>query len=127
MKVTLEQILKSLGGLNELAGIPAGKVKSVLAFDLAVALESVNSITKSYNKVLQDLRKKHTTLDQNGNDKVDEQSLVADLEEVQAREYEINFPTFAKSDVMENDKFLISIGALSSLLWLVSDHKPAGS
>lgn len=131
MKVTLEKLLNSQRGFDELGAIKAGKISPSLAFDLADLTERVAGIFKSYNKVITDLREKYSTANEDGEFEIkagskNEKEFIKEIMGIQEREYDLDFPAIKKEDLIKDDGCLISVGALSSILWLIKKDKKDG-
>lgn len=132
MKVTLDKLLSSQKGFEELGSIKAGKISSSLAFDLAELTEQVNAIFKSYNKIITDLREKYSTANEDGELEIkdgsqNEKDFVKEVMGIQDREYDLNFPAIKKEDLIKDGVCLISVGALSSILWMINKDKKDGN
>lgn len=126
MKVTLERIIRSQAGLREISSIPAGKIAFNLAFDFSVALEKVDSILKLYNDLLQKLRSKYVITDDKGNPHIpakSEEEFMGQVRSVESKEFDISFPMCNKDTFNTENKSLLSVGGMSSILWLLSDYK----
>lgn len=131
MKVTLEKLINSQLGFDELAALKAGEIAPGLAFDIAEMMEEVNAIFKSYNKIVSDLRNKYSEKNDVGDLVIKpstqkEIDFVSEIAGIQSREYELNFPNLNKGDLINSDKCLLSIRALSSILWLIKKDKKDG-
>jgi len=126
MKVTLERLIKSQPGLREISSIPAGKIAFDLAFDFSVALERVDLLLKLYNDLLQKLRNKYVVNDDKGNPFIPakfEKEFMDQVRSVENKEFDISFPVCSKDRFKADDKSLLSVGGMSSILWLLSDYK----
>lgn len=126
MKVTLERIIRSQVGLREISSIPAGKIAFDLAFDFSVALEKVDSLLKLYNDLLQKLRSKYVVTDDKGNPSIpakSEKEFMDQVRSVENKEFDIPFPVCSSDTFKAEDKSLLSVGGMSSVLWLFSDYK----